>query len=197
MKKEVQFMPEADAGSEHPETVPWSQYVATKESLGKKITRLEEENTQLTSKNEEELAKAKKTYSDEHEAKLKIEVEVESLKEQNKRLQDSSSNSEDAEGLEKLQEELKGYKAKELETLRKTVAEKHKLPAEKLAELALEQLQTLDTVLAKEEGAADGAEGEGTPTPATKTDLAGGGSAPVPEGSIAKMIAGWESRGVK
>lgn len=191
-------MPEADGGSEHPETVPWSQYVATKESLGKKITRLEEENTQLTSKNEEELAKAKKTYSDEHESKLKIEVEVESLKEQNKRLQDSSSNSDDAEGLEKLQEELKGYKAKELETLRKDIAERHKLPAEKLAELPLEQLQTLDKVLAKEEGT-DGEkkDGDDTPFPATKTDLSGGGTAPVPEGSIAKMNAGWEAKGVK
>lgn len=190
-------MQDAGGGSEHPETVSWSQYVATKESLGKKITRLEEENTQLTSKHEEELAKAKKTYSDEHESKLKVEVEVESLKEQNKRLQDSSSNSDDAEELGKLQEELKGYKATELETLRKVIAEKHKLPAEKLAELPLEQLQTLDKVLAKEEGAAEGAEGEGTPTPATKTDLAGGGSAPVPEGSIAKMVAGWEQKGVK
>ena len=188
-------MPEADAGSEHPETVSWSQYVATKESLGKKITRLEEEITQFTSKNEEELAKAKKTYSDEHESKLKAEVEVESLKEQNKRLQDSSSNSDDSEGLEKLQKELEGYKAKELETLRKDIAEKHKLPAEKLAELPLEQLQSLDKVLAKEEGTAEGAVVEGTP--ATKTDLAGGGSAPVPEGSIAKMNAGWESIGVK
>ena len=192
-------MPEADGGSEHPETVPWSQYVATKESLGKKITRLEEENIQLIRKNEEELAKAKKSYSDEHEARLKMEVEVESLKEQNRRLQDSSSHSEDSEELEKLRGELEGYKAKELETLRKDIGEKYKLSAEKLAELSLEQLQTLDKVLAKEEGTDIEKKEEETltTTTTTKTDLAGGGTAPVPEGSIAKMNLGWEALGVK
>lgn len=168
-----------------PDTVSWSQYVATKESLGRKIAKLEAEL--------EEAQKAKiegeTRLSKEHDLRLKVEADAENLKQEKETLQNAAGSSEEVEALKK---ELATYKATELENKRKTVAEKHGLKAEKVGELTSEELDKLDAVLAKE----DGEESKTETKEESKPDFQSGDTA-IPVGSIEKLKAGFEQIGVK
>lgn len=173
-----------------PESVPWNQYVATKESLGRKVAKLEAELEESQKAKLEIEAKLSK----EHDTRLKVEADAENLKQQNETLQNSAGTSEEVEALKK---ELSDFRAKELDSKRKTVAEKYGLKPEKVADLNSEELDKLDAVLAKEDGEETKGE-DSTPkgTDESKPDFQSGDLA-IPTGSIDKMKAGFEQIGVK
>ncbi|MGW8177224.1 MAG: hypothetical protein ACWGQW_00285 [bacterium] len=126
-----------DKDGKYPETVPWKQYVGTKESLGKKISAAENKVSTL-------------------EEQLKGAIKQEDFEKVQKELEEAKTK------LQTTEEQLKGVTEKSLTEKRDTLVKRAGLPEEDVKAMSEDALDAAIKVLNSKRPGADMGSGTGT-----------------------------------